>query len=147
MTPSRGTGLTGSDRVRDLLDCVTTQKLVLHKDQERRSKRVDIPKLMSGTIVDTSQSHERRCFSFGGKPVNTITTSSALYSFSLDSIILPSEVFLWHGFPRVLAMPSSTTQTKNLIGNSMCAPVLRPNDRHLPGFVRSRQCLGLPRKR
>ena len=122
-----GVGVT--ERVADLLDCVCTEKLVktkatCTKTGAGNSRQINLQELMSGTFVDVSQSHERKCFSLGHDQIPTITTSTILHSFSHDSVVHPSELFLWHGFPRTLAMPPSMTCMKSMIGNSMCAPCL-----------------------
>lgn len=109
-----------TDRVKDLLDCIAIQRL----DSLKGSSKGPIEDVMKGTFADVSQSHFRRCFALPGSPVPTLTTSTALYSFELDSMVLPSEMFRWHGYPRTLVFPGSPHDVKSLLGNSMCAPCL-----------------------
>lgn len=79
---------------------------------------------MAGAYADVSQSHSRRCFSCLGEPVPTLTSSTVLYSFDQDSIVHPTELMRWHGFPRNLVFPPDARDVRSLVGNSMCAPSL-----------------------
>lgn len=118
-------------RVRDLLDCVVSQGLKRKRASQKAagnmrglSQPIDVVSLMDGAFVDISQSHERPSFCFGSSNLPTLTSSSNLYSFTLDSVVMPSETCLWHGYPRTLQFPDSACQTRRLVGNSMCAPCL-----------------------
>lgn len=111
-----------TDRVKVLLDCISIEHL---STLDRSSKREGIEDVMKGAFAEISQSHLRRCYSLPGFPVPTLTTSTVLYSFELDSVVLPSEMFRWHGYPRNLVFPESLHDVKSLLGNSMCAPCLR----------------------
>ena len=109
-----------TERVKDLLDCVTLQRL----KTQTRLRSQSLEDFMKGTYVDISQSHVRKSFSSPGNPAPTITTSTILYSFDLDSVILPTELFRWHGYPRTLKMPDRMEDVKSLVGNGMAAPCL-----------------------
>ena len=83
-----GTGLVQSARVMDLLDCVAAQKM---KDRGTR-KVLDA---VDGVLVDTSQSHNRKPYS--ASVARCLTTSSNIYSFSRDSMLVGLEYFALQG--------------------------------------------------
>ena len=114
-----------TDRVKDLLDCITIQRIKA-ASQDTSLKGLSVEELMKGAYADVSQSHTRRCFCYNGSPVPTLTTSTILYSFDLDSVVHPLELYRWHGFPRSLEFPSEAgiSTLRSLLGNGMCAPCL-----------------------
>lgn len=114
----RGQGLPNQDRTKDLLDCIAIQQMI------RSGRRGPITTLMQGAYADVSQSHNRKCYSVASQPVHTITTSTLLYSYGLDSVVLQNEIYRWHGFPRTLGCPDQVSDMRSLVGNSMCAPCL-----------------------
>jgi len=109
--------------VLDLLDVITIER----KNKLMRSGKVlSVENAMRGSFVDLSQSHSRRTVSHEGEKIFTMTTSTMLYSYYHDSIILPEEVHLMHGFSRSLKFPDhlSQNQIRSLVGNGMAAPCL-----------------------
>lgn len=108
----------------DLLDIITIERLAQLKSQN--IKVASVEDAMDGSFADISQSHARRTYSHRGTKMFTITTSTNLYSFTHDSIILPEEMYTMHGFSRSLSFPSHLTigQQQNLVGNGMAAPCL-----------------------
>ena len=121
-----GRGINHTNRVLDLMDLVTAERLRQQNVRLRQATPAVIEKLMTGTYLDISQSHERRTVSYAGELLPTLTTSSVMYSFSEDAVVTSKEMFRWHGFPRTLVFPPeiSETQLKGFIGNSMAAPCL-----------------------
>lgn len=121
-----GTGIPLTDRVKDLLDLVTGEQLYCEGRPFNASDE-DVEMAMCGSYIDVSQSHQRRKSSYSWTgTLPTVTTSTVLYSFKRDSIILPLELLMVHGFPRDMILPAglSPSNFKSLVGNGMCAPSL-----------------------
>lgn len=119
-------GISVTPRIADLLDVITAERLSRLKLLGKPLSDNDIEEAMSGCYADVSQSHQRRSCSYPDRPMPTVCTSTCLYSFALDSIILPIELFMLHGFPRTLKFSDELgiSGVKSLVGNGMCAPCL-----------------------
>lgn len=122
----RAEGLTLTTRIKDIMDLVTAERMREQRVAAQHATRERLDELMQRTFLDVSQSHERRKFSHEGQILPTVTTSSMLYSFGLDRVVKPEELFRWHGYPRTLVFPEclSAASLKVLVGNSMSAPCL-----------------------
>ena len=110
--------MTHTERTCDLLDIVAAQTLL-----QNRSMPVD--EALRNVYVDISQSHTRMNWS-RRSIVGTFTTSTELYSFAADRIILPCEMAWLHGFPRSMRVPRemSPKALKDAVGNGMSLPSL-----------------------
>lgn len=121
----QGLGIPHTQRVLDLLNVVTAERLYsLEIPFSARDSQIE--EAMAESFVDVSQSHDRRPCSHQHGCLPTVTTSTLLYSFSKDSVVLPQELFMLHGFPRHMAIPPGMTQSnfRSMVGNGMCAPSL-----------------------
>jgi site-specific DNA-cytosine methylase len=118
-----GDGVSQTDRVLDILDCVAECKL---KTMSLPRTALNVKEHLKDVYCDYSQSHGRHCFT-GSKGINhTFTTMTEMYSYCRDSIVLPIEMLLLHGFPKDIQIPDSMTpgQLKTMVGNGMCLPCL-----------------------
>ena len=107
------TGLSMTNRIKQLLDCVCMQVCGGARETERilslspemaRNKILD---LMKDVVLDVSQNPGRRAFSNRLGMAKCLTTSSILYSYRLDRVIFPFEKMLWQGHSVVTKIPSS----------------------------------------
>ena len=75
--------------------------------------------------VDVSQSLDRNCFSSAEGIVPCFTSSTELYSYGQDRIILPEEMLAMHGFGAV-TVPDSVDirDLKRMAGTGMSLPCL-----------------------
>ncbi|CAE8638766.1 unnamed protein product [Polarella glacialis] len=117
-----GIGLRKTHRVRDLLDCIVAEKTA----NLQKKTPAAIRAAMSGMYADTSQSHSRRTFTNKTGITNCLTTSSELYSFDRDAIVLPVEHLLLHGHHKSTVIPNGMSQAdiKELAGEGMALPCL-----------------------
>ena len=107
------TGLRMTPRVKKLLDCVCmhvcggaheTQRILNLSPEMARSTILD---KMEDVILDVSQNPSRRAFSNRCGMAKCLTTSSLLYSYRLDRVILPFEKMMWQGHSLVTKIPTS----------------------------------------
>ena len=123
-TEFRGTGISKTPRVLDILDIVTITKM-------RAADRVcmssaELKALLKDTYVDVSQSHERNCYTNADGITSCLTTSSDLYSFARDAAILPEEYLRLQGHTPFVSIPSSMSKRdiKALAGEGIFLPCL-----------------------
>ena len=110
-----GEGLNLTPRVLDLLD-LTTIKVLEDRNRNLRSG-------MKHIYVDVSQSVLRDCFTSGDEVSPCFTTSTEMYSFAEDRVILPQEMLSMHGYQSV-AVPNSVSprDLKRMVGGGMSLP-------------------------
>ena len=116
----RGLGVTMNPRVKDLLDIFIIRKM----------KEIQLPldKLephLKDCFVDVSQSHQRHTATRQG--VNKcLTTSSLMYSYGQDRLLMPIEHIYLQGYPRSFKVPhhASATDLRDFAGEAMCLPCL-----------------------
>ena len=102
------------------MDCVVIDKMV--NSNVPLSEAI---KSMDGTFLDFSQSHSRRCFTQGN--VNKcLTTSSTIYSYGKDRMVLPCEMMAFQGYPKTLRFPLHATpaDVRDFAGEGMTLPCL-----------------------
>lgn len=111
----RGEGLPKTKRVLDLVDIVAIQKLEKEKTWEN-TKRA-----LQDCYLDVSQSHSRRVTTLENGITPTATTSTDLYSYGMDRMVTPFEVFLLHGQNEDVLIPSnmSYNDLRRLSGEGM----------------------------
>ena len=112
-------------RALDLMNCSAMQCW----KRARVSFQAPLPDrraILQNTILDLSQSHDRRPFSGETGPVRTLTTSSLLYSFRENRILRPLEHLCLQGYPRSVSVPESFSDrdTRVLAGEAMSLPSL-----------------------
>ena len=107
-----GEGIPLTARVRDLMDVTAARVL-----SEQRS--------MSGIYLDVSQAHNRKCHTNFNGISPCCTTSTILYSFGHDRIILPSELLAIHGYSG-LQIPESVSERdlKHMVGSCIALPCI-----------------------
>lgn len=115
-----GRGLSRSARVLDLVNCIAIQKLVTSNTTAE-----NLESELKHTMLDYSQSHARRSATHADKH-RCLTTSTTLYSYGLDRVVLPLETLWWQGFPRSLKVPQqvSSSDIKEFAGEGMTLPCL-----------------------
>ena len=115
-----GAGVNLTPRVKDLMDCVAASMM-----RAGNLSMAQLPEKLKDTILDVSQSHSRKAFTFEGTH-KCLTTSSTLYSYRLDRCILPLETLWWQGYPRCLKIPPgmSAADVKDFAGEGMSLPCL-----------------------
>lgn len=123
-------GIRPTSRVLAVLDLVTIEILGGAQQAVQIMKRRDgekvIEKAMEDILVDISQNPIRRAFSNQDKIAKCMTTSSCLYSFKLDRVVLPFEQMLIQGHTTSLQLPGTMTQKsiQDLAGMGICLPCL-----------------------
>ena len=117
----RGKGLhQASKRNFDLIDCVALDTC--------KRRRITLPYVkteLAETLVDLSQSHERRPFSHANV-AHTLTTGSRLYHFGQDRLCVGREHLLLQGYEADTMIPTSMSDAdiKRLAGEGIALPVL-----------------------
>lgn len=124
-----GRGLRRTERALELIDLAAVQTLVSSSQpnpiQRAQRDRAWMRKQLSGVLVDLSQNPVRRCFTKNGK-TPCLTTSSNLYCFKRDSLLLPEEYMMLQGHQRTISIPDAMTgkQVQELAGEGMSLPSL-----------------------
>ena len=110
-----GEGLQLTPRIRDVLDLTAAKAL----------NRAGPGKGLKDIYVDVSQSLDRNCFSNAAGIVPCFTSSTELYSYGQDRVILPEEMLAMHGFGTV-TVPDSVDirDLKRMAGTGMSLPCL-----------------------
>jgi hypothetical protein len=92
----------------------------------RNKSYANMMDVMQHVYVDTSQSHGRRCFTSDSGNTNCLTTSTQLYSFGRDSLVLAKELMFLQGHKRDIVIPSGMSDAKlaDLAGEGICLPCL-----------------------
>ena len=116
-----GLGTVGCKRTLDLLDCVT---LAAAKKARTTVKRVE--QLLSETLVDVSQSHDRRPLPKLEGPNRCLTTSSSLFWFQQRRLLCPVEHMLLQGYTLPLQVPQTVSnhQLTSIAGEGIALPNL-----------------------
>lgn len=113
-------GVSPTPRVLDLIDVVASSFMAANG-----LSMSQLSDALAPILLDISQSHSRKAFSHGGLH-KCLTTSSTLYSFKLERVILPQEMLKWQGYPATLKVPDECTQTdlRDFCGEGMFLPSL-----------------------
>jgi len=112
-----------SKRVATLIDGVVWQKLGVQAASMTFAQKQDA---LRHVYVDISQNHARRPFTNEAGVTGTFTTSTLLYSFDRDNIVLPREMLYLHGHSRSISIPEEVkpSSVKSLAGEGMSLPCL-----------------------
>ena len=117
----RGTGLRLNDRKKDLLDVIVADRMYRLKKLHKGLDSKQVAELMKDVWVDVSQSHSRKVTST--PPHRTLTTSSCIYAFGRDRMLLPTEHLALQGhFTPTLKLPMTSRQVRSLAGEGMALP-------------------------
>ena len=122
----RGSGMTFTDRVRDLVDCAYAdrcRKLSLPLKEVAANKRNPD---RSDMLIDVSQSHARRPFTGIGSDVRCLTTSSQRFWVGEDRVLCPKEHLMLQGYSQCCRIPSSMSaaHVKSAAGEGIALPPL-----------------------
>lgn len=130
VAPWRYKGINVTQRHLEILDCVALHFLGGAKRAEEILSKSNARDLIVGTlqhaVVDLSQNPIRRAFSDIDGTAKCLTTSSVLYSFSRDRILLPFEKMLLQGHSMTLKIPRSMPNKclNELAGMGISLPTL-----------------------
>ena len=117
----RGAGMRLNDRKKDLLDVVVADRMYRSKKLHQGLDSKQIAELMKDVWLDVSQSHSRKVTSTA--PRRTLTTSSEVYAFGRDRVLLPTEHLALQGhFAPTLKLPLTARQVRSLAGEGMALP-------------------------
>ena len=118
-----GEGLPQSERVKDVLDITAAKVLVSQSGAGSVAQQA----MLRSTIVDVSQCVSRSTYNKSKGTVPCFTTSTELYSYGHDRVILPQEMLAMHGFmlsrleiPREVLM----RDLKKMAGGGLSCPCL-----------------------
>ena len=111
-----GEGLSLTPRVLDTLDVIAASVL-----QRREHDRDHVA--LHDVLVDVSQSLLRPTMSSARGVAPCLTSSSVLYSYGHDRVVLPDELARMQGFGSII-WPSACTQRdeKRMLGSGMSLP-------------------------
>ncbi len=123
----KGLGVPSNKRSLDLLDCSWVQACKKRNIGmgPAMTKTGIQQKLHEDLVVDISQSHARRPMSDQGV-LRTLTTSSRLYHYGLDRMLLPREHLLMQGYAHTVCIPKSMKDddVRSLAGEGIFLPCL-----------------------
>lgn len=113
--------LKGTKRVWDLLDCAAVQVC-----RSKKARLDNMKKALNDAIVDVSQSHGRRPVSNSQGVAHTLTTSSQLFSYRQERLLVPFEHLLLQGYPSNTKIPKelSDRDVRSLAGEAIALPSL-----------------------
>ena len=104
-------GVSPTTRVKEILNCVCMEILggayVTQELMKKQNFHRLVRKQMAGVVCDLSQNPHRRAFTNVDCISKCMTTSSILYSFQHDRVILPVEMMLIQGHRENLRIPVS----------------------------------------
>ena len=114
-----------SKRALDLVDCVAMQKWKRARLPARASTELR-EEVLRDCIVDTSQSHARHPYSSEQGVAHCLTTSSRLYSFRRDRVLLGLEHLFLLGYPMNTKLPETMSENaaRSLAGEAVALPCL-----------------------
>ena len=110
-------------RVRAILDTVAAQHLGLQNlDLKFGGKK----RLLQEVYCDISQNPKFKAFSNQSGVAPCLATSTQMYSFGQDRMVLPIELLYWQGHSRGIKIPNRmrSSEIRNLAGEGMMVPCL-----------------------
>ena len=122
----RGCGISLTSRVRDLLDNMTLLACAEKSLPLSSLTGAQIRESVQGHWLDVSQCVTRHKRARLQECVPTFTTSTELYSFSHDRVVLGREMLQMHGHARDLKIPADVPESavKDLAGQGIALPCL-----------------------
>ena len=124
------TGISQTDRVLNILDCVAIEKLGGAKMAATALNSPVAQQILMAAVedvfVDVSQNPVRRAYTGSQGLSKCLHTATSLYSFQRDGVILPYELMQFQGHGLDIEIPSSMRQKelKDLAGQGICLPCL-----------------------
>ena len=124
-------GLSPTARVKEILDLAVIARLgaaeclrILKLPPARAV--ASISERLSDVYVDISQNPNRRCWTGRDGTSKCRTTSSRIYSYRRQGLVLPLEQLYWQGHSRSVKIPHDTPQSsiRDLSGEGICLPAL-----------------------
>ena len=129
--PVSFTGFEPTARVLEILDLVAISKIGVDAcrrilQQPPHLAAMQISRRLGDCYVDLSQNPARRAYSSAGDVAKCLTTSSRIYSFRRQGLVLPLELLYWQGHSRSVRLPGDMPQSsiRDLAGEGICLPVL-----------------------
>ena len=122
----QGTGLPNTERVREIVDVFALAALLQRTNRQRALTMnfADKKALLHDAYIDTSQNPKFISIGSPGGDMACLTTSSQVYSFGRDRMLVPQEYMLLQGHRRGFKLPASGTRVRQLAGEGICLPVL-----------------------
>ena len=123
----KGLGVPRNKRVYGLVDCCWMQackrkRLRLNHTLTEEGLKAGVHK---GLFVDISQNHIRRPWADSASGLRTLTTSTKLYHFGSDRMLVGKEYLMFQGYGTdVCPANLSDNDLKNLAGEGICLPCL-----------------------
>ena len=125
----QATGLRVTERISEILEIVATVKLM--ELGQNLLEAVTIPfsqkkKLLEHVYCDVSQNPMFKNYTNKDGISGCLTTSTTLYSFGRDRLVLPCELAMFQGHRRGFRFPPSrpSLQIRDLMGEGMNLPCL-----------------------
>ena len=111
-------GISATPRVLELIDCAyLSQELCVRQRSQNPLQCPTRKEVSKALFVDCSQAISRKPWS--ATTMRTLTTSSNLYSFESDRLVLSQEHLRLLGFPEGIADGLCNTEILDLAGNAM----------------------------
>lgn len=111
-------GISGTPRVLELLDCAyLSQEWSLRQRSQDPLRPLSRKEIAVGLFADCSQAITRKPWS--ATTMRTITTSSNLYSYEADRLVLSQEHLRLLGFPEHICHGLSNSEILDFAGNAM----------------------------
>ena len=122
----KGRGLAHTQRILDLLNIVYAEECKRSSMQINCVSKNQNSSVLETMLVDVSQSHQRITKSSVRGDCPCLTTSSELYSFKLDRVLLPQEHLYLQGWSRNVRLPRSFARedVRRLAGEGIALPCL-----------------------
>jgi hypothetical protein len=122
-------GVGATARVADLFNCITASKMQAVRKlqtQQRDRQMLDVKQIMQNMYTDYTQSHGRRNFTTRAGYNHCFTTTTELYGFDIDRVVMPIEMLMMHGWKMETVIPSSLLpmDLKTMVGNGIALPCL-----------------------
>ena len=117
----RLTGVPKTQRVRECIELAA----IAHVGPPGKHPN-SVREILQDVYIDISQNPCRMAWTNSQQITKCLTTSSLLYAFHRDSVVLPLEMMIWQGHRGDLALPTSMPQNalKELSGQGICLPCL-----------------------
>ena len=121
------TGLSATSRVKEILDLVAAEKLKKYGlSNVLRMSKEEKQELLRGVFCDVSQNPKFASYTNEANVTGCLATSTILYSYGRDRVVLPFEHLMFQGHRRGIVFPPEikSTQIKTLAGEGMALPCL-----------------------
>ena len=119
-----GYGLSGTKRALDLLDCGWVH--AYKRAKFRHTQDAIASKLDQELFIDVSQNHVRKPLSNASGELRTLLTSTRLYHYGSDRLLLPVEHLALQGYSPEIVVPQelSAKDVRDMAGEAIALPCL-----------------------